>query len=154
MGESDRRLRVCPRTRPPGRSTWRLRMFLPENVRRWLRQQPPHRNPWHFRQVMCVGVSPGDHRGTFRDAPQDFCQERCSHGHTPDHHGTKHGAFRGRCQAMRTGGRARLSHHSSRRDSMARPSVTSSAYSSSPPTGRPLAKRVTRMPSGLMMRAR
>lgn len=44
--------------------------------------------------------------------------------------------------------------YSSRRDSIARPSVTSSAYSSSPPTGRPLARRVTLIPSGLMMRER
>ena len=42
----------------------------------------------------------------------------------------------------------------SRRASSARPSVTSSAYSRSPPTGSPLAIRVTLMPSGLMSRAR
>ena len=37
----------------------------------------------------------------------------------------------------------------SRRPSRAWPSVTSSAYSRSPPTGRPLASRVTRTPTGL-----
>ncbi len=42
----------------------------------------------------------------------------------------------------------------SRRHSMARPKVTSSAYSSSPPTGSPLAMRVTFTPSGLIRRAR
>src|ERR671918_87310 len=40
-------------------------------------------------------------------------------------------------------------HHISRRPSRAWPSVTSSAYSRSPPTGRPLASRVTRTPRGL-----
>ena len=43
---------------------------------------------------------------------------------------------------------------SSRRPSKARPSVTSSAYSRSPPTGSPLASRVTRRPIGLTSRAR
>ena len=38
--------------------------------------------------------------------------------------------------------------------SNARPRVTSSAYSRSPPTGRPLASRVTRSPIGLSSRAR
>src|SRR5882762_8326016 len=42
----------------------------------------------------------------------------------------------------------------SRRPSRARPRVISSAYSRSPPTGRPLAIRVTRSPSGLSSRAR
>ena len=42
----------------------------------------------------------------------------------------------------------------SRRASSARPSVTSSAYSKSPPTGSPDAIRVTFTPSGLMSRAR
>ena len=41
-----------------------------------------------------------------------------------------------------------LSASTSRRPSNARPSVTSSAYSRSPPTGSPLAMRVTSMPSG------
>ena len=44
--------------------------------------------------------------------------------------------------------------YSARRASMARPKVSSSAYSRSPPTGSPLARRVTVMPSGLMVRAR
>lgn len=44
--------------------------------------------------------------------------------------------------------------YSARRASMARPRVSSSAYSRSPPTGSPLARRVTVMPSGLMVRAR
>ena len=43
---------------------------------------------------------------------------------------------------------------SSRRPSRARPRVSSSAYSRSPPTGRPLARRVTRRPSGRSWRAR
>ena len=56
-------------------------------------------------------------------------------------------------------GRAKLTrrkrHTSSRRrPSKARPRVTSSAYSRSPPTGSPLAGRVTRMPIGLTSRAR
>jgi hypothetical protein len=42
----------------------------------------------------------------------------------------------------------------SRRPSRARPSVSSSAYSRSPPTGRPDAMRVTFTPSGLSRRAR
>ena len=47
-----------------------------------------------------------------------------------------------------------ISHtSSSRRPSKARPSVTSSAYSRSPPTGSPLAGLVTRSPSGLTSRA-
>ena len=41
-----------------------------------------------------------------------------------------------------------------RRPSKARPSVTSSAYSRSPPTGSPLASRETATPSGPIMRAR
>src|SRR5262249_18588283 len=48
----------------------------------------------------------------------------------------------------------RLYASTSRRPSSARPSVTSSAYSRSPPTGSPLAMRVTRRPSGLSSRAR
>ena len=48
----------------------------------------------------------------------------------------------------------RLWRYSARRASMARPKVSSSAYSRSPPTGRPLARRVTVTPSGLMVRAR
>src|SRR2546423_4936469 len=44
--------------------------------------------------------------------------------------------------------------HTARRPSNARPSVISSAYSRSPPTGRPLASRVTAMPMGFTMRAR
>ena len=44
--------------------------------------------------------------------------------------------------------------YSGRLASNARPSVTSSANSRSPPTGSPLAGRVTVMPSGLMRRAR
>jgi len=42
----------------------------------------------------------------------------------------------------------------SRRPSIAFDSVTSSAYSRSPPTGSPRAMRVIRMPSGLSRRAR
>ena len=45
-------------------------------------------------------------------------------------------------------------YHRARRASMARPRVTSSANSKSPPTGRPLARRVTEMPSGLIKRAK
>ena len=45
-------------------------------------------------------------------------------------------------------------HQSSRRVSIARPSVTSSANSRSPPTGRPLASRETLTPSGLINRAK
>lgn len=56
---------------------------------------------------------------------------------------------RGRMRNGRRGGRYR-----GRRASRARPRVTSSANSKSPPTGRPLASRVTVMPSGLMRRAR
>ena len=44
--------------------------------------------------------------------------------------------------------------YSVRRASIARPSVSSSAYSRSPPTGRPLARRLTSMPRGLMVRAK
>ena len=44
--------------------------------------------------------------------------------------------------------------YSVRRASIARPRVSSSAYSRSPPTGRPLANRLTVTPSGLMVRAR
>lgn len=46
------------------------------------------------------------------------------------------------------------SSYSGWRASRARPSVTSSANSKSPPTGRPLASRVTVMPKGLISRAR
>ena len=46
------------------------------------------------------------------------------------------------------------STYSGRLASRARPRVTSSANSKSPPTGKPLAGRVTRTPSGLMSRAR
>lgn len=45
-------------------------------------------------------------------------------------------------------------NYNARRASIARPSVSSSAYSRSPPTGRPLARRVTSIPRGLMVRAR
>ncbi len=41
-----------------------------------------------------------------------------------------------------------------RRPSKARPSVTSSAYSKSPPTGSPDARRVTTMPMDFSIRAR
>ena len=44
--------------------------------------------------------------------------------------------------------------HRTRLASNARPSVTSSANSKSPPTGRPLARRVTLMSKGLIRRAR
>ena len=44
--------------------------------------------------------------------------------------------------------------YSTRLASSARPSVTSSANSRSPPTGRPLARRVTLMSKGLIRRAR
>ena len=44
--------------------------------------------------------------------------------------------------------------YSTRLASSALPSVTSSANSRSPPTGRPLARRVTLMPKGLIRRAR
>jgi len=44
--------------------------------------------------------------------------------------------------------------HISRRPSIAFPSVTTSAYSTSPPMGIPWAIRVTRTPSGLMIFAR
>ena len=47
---------------------------------------------------------------------------------------------------------ARVYASTSRRPSKARPSVTSSAYSRSPPTGSPLAMRVTSMPSGFSSR--
>ena len=47
------------------------------------------------------------------------------------------------------GGRRRRQASTSRRPSSARPSVSSSAYSRSPPTGRPLAMRVVFSPSGL-----
>ena len=50
------------------------------------------------------------------------------------------------------GGRPRAGHHISRRPSRAWASVTSSAYSRSPPTGRPLASRVTRTPDRLQQR--
>src|SRR4029077_826979 len=46
--------------------------------------------------------------------------------------------------------RRRAVVHISLRPSSAWDKVTSSAYSRSPPTGRPLAKRVTRTPSGLI----
>ena len=51
-------------------------------------------------------------------------------------------------------GSLRPSRYNSRRASMARPNVTSSAYSRSPPTGSPLASLVALTPSGLMMRER
>ena len=44
--------------------------------------------------------------------------------------------------------------HISRRPASERPSVTSSVYSMSPPTGMPKARRVTRTPRGLSSRAR
>src|SRR5213594_2907438 len=43
-------------------------------------------------------------------------------------------------------------HYNSRRPSNALAIVTSSAYSKSPPTGNPNARRVTRIPSGLIKR--
>ena len=49
---------------------------------------------------------------------------------------------------------AQTQSYSVRRASIARPSVSSSAYSRSPPTGRPLARRLTSMPRGLMVRAK
>ena len=45
-------------------------------------------------------------------------------------------------------------HYTARRPSKALPRVISSAYSRSPPTGNPLASRVTAMPMGLIMIAR
>ena len=47
-----------------------------------------------------------------------------------------------------------LKAYSGNRPSRARPKVTSSANSKSPPTGSPLAGRVTFTPKGLMSRAR
>lgn len=55
----------------------------------------------------------------------------------------------GRCSHKKQG-----KSYSVRRASIARPSVSSSAYSRSPPTGRPLARRLTSMPRGLMVRAK
>lgn len=55
----------------------------------------------------------------------------------------------GRCPHKKQG-----KSYSVRRASIARPSVSSSAYSRSPPTGRPLARRLTSMPRGLMVRAK
>ena len=62
----------------------------------------------------------------------------------------------GRCQRAQffMTGRGQRHTSSSRLPSKARPRVTSSAYSRSPPTGSPLAGLVTRIPIGLTSRAR
>ena len=52
------------------------------------------------------------------------------------------------------GARDEAQASSSRRPENARPRVTSSAYSRSPPTGSPLASRLTRIPSGVISRPR
>src|SRR5438132_3780304 len=63
-------------------------------------------------------------------------------------HGPLLGALAADCRprsaARCAAGRARSVSYISRRPDRARPRVTSSAYSRSPPTGRPLARRVTR----------
>src|SRR5439155_6930127 len=71
-------------------------------------------------------------------------------GWEPNRHACRRGGDHpggpGRCwrdPPVRVGGT-----YISRRPSSAWPSVTSSAYSRSPPTGRPLASRVTRTPEG------
>ena len=50
--------------------------------------------------------------------------------------------------------RRHVAHSTDRLPSKARPRVTSSAYSRSPPTGSPLARRVTRKPIGRSNRVR
>src|SRR5207244_3284000 len=69
-----------------------------------------------------------------------------------EHHGCAGGEVRGRREVGGDrGARSERSgrDHISRRPSRACERVTSSAYSRSPPTGRPLARRVTVTPTGL-----
>ena len=70
----------------------------------------------------------------------------------PADHQSSHAILLG--DEARTAERRGRWDHISRRPSRARPSVTTSAYSTSPPMGIPCAMRVTRTPRGLMSRAR
>lgn len=137
--------------------------FVFENRKRYCTNQKKRRHGWRLRNVgmSAAARAPYAARTSLAHAAAQSRLAHCPAASTvatkPAHERLSLGIFHQRGKRYRIG---RCPHkkqgksYSVRRASIARPSVSSSAYSRSPPTGRPLARRLTSMPRGLMVRAK